>query len=298
MAVESATYIDDLNDSYPPGSDPRSQGDDHLRLIKNVLKATFPNTDDVFTDLAHTWAEVQTFSKAPIVVSVDAGATAGPDFTLFRNSASPADADRIGRLIFSGRNDTPGNTTYAAINASIVDASGSTEDGKLEFGAIEAGTFSYDLYLTGSVLGPTVDEGLDLGTSSVRFGVGYLDTLQARDGGVLGDASGDAVTIKGTVVSAYMAGLFSTSSTANLRSALGLGTGDTVTFATVNLGTSLLLGGVNPFNDNGYAILIANNLGLSGQVIGGTNPPGGTVNARVLMKDDVDTNPRWVRLSI
>lgn len=43
MAIESATYISDLNVANPPGSDPLGQADDHLRLIKSALKSTFPN---------------------------------------------------------------------------------------------------------------------------------------------------------------------------------------------------------------------------------------------------------------
>lgn len=43
MGLESATYISDLNTANPDGADGKSQGDDHLRLIKAVLKATFPN---------------------------------------------------------------------------------------------------------------------------------------------------------------------------------------------------------------------------------------------------------------
>jgi len=45
MALESASYIDGLVDTNPVGSDYKSQGDDHLRLIKSVLKTTFPNVD-------------------------------------------------------------------------------------------------------------------------------------------------------------------------------------------------------------------------------------------------------------
>ncbi len=45
MALESATYIDGLVISNPTGSDNISQGDEHLRLIKKVLKNTFPNAD-------------------------------------------------------------------------------------------------------------------------------------------------------------------------------------------------------------------------------------------------------------
>ena len=43
MALESATYISDLNASNPAASDAISSADDHLRLIKSTIKATFPN---------------------------------------------------------------------------------------------------------------------------------------------------------------------------------------------------------------------------------------------------------------
>lgn len=43
MALESATYIQDLVSINPTGSDQKQQGDDHLRLIKAVLKTTFPD---------------------------------------------------------------------------------------------------------------------------------------------------------------------------------------------------------------------------------------------------------------
>lgn len=49
MGLESGTYVDDLVTTNPVGaSDPKSQGDDHLRLIKSVLKNTFPNSDKSF----------------------------------------------------------------------------------------------------------------------------------------------------------------------------------------------------------------------------------------------------------
>jgi len=40
MTVEVATYIADLQPVNPPSTDPRSQGDDHIRLIKQVLQNT------------------------------------------------------------------------------------------------------------------------------------------------------------------------------------------------------------------------------------------------------------------
>ena len=45
MALENAAFVDGLVITNPTGSDSISQGDDHIRLIKKVLKATFPDAD-------------------------------------------------------------------------------------------------------------------------------------------------------------------------------------------------------------------------------------------------------------
>lgn len=42
MTVETATYLDSLSSANPGISDQIPEGDDHLRLIKAVLKSTFP----------------------------------------------------------------------------------------------------------------------------------------------------------------------------------------------------------------------------------------------------------------
>lgn len=74
--------------------------------------------------------------------SVDAGAAAGPDLIIDRDSASAADGDAIGRVIFRGNDDagTPADNDYASIEASIVDSGAGSEDGKLEFKTCAAGT--------------------------------------------------------------------------------------------------------------------------------------------------------------
>lgn len=54
MGLEVATYISGLNSSNPVGAtDPKSQGDDHLRLIKSTLLNTFPNITGAMT-ASHT----------------------------------------------------------------------------------------------------------------------------------------------------------------------------------------------------------------------------------------------------
>jgi hypothetical protein len=42
VSVEVATYLSDLQATNPPSTDPRSQGDDHIRLLKAVLQNCFP----------------------------------------------------------------------------------------------------------------------------------------------------------------------------------------------------------------------------------------------------------------
>ena len=63
MTVESASFISGLNASYPPGSDSISEGDDHLRLIKTVLKATLPNADEAINGV-HTGTTAPTPTSA------------------------------------------------------------------------------------------------------------------------------------------------------------------------------------------------------------------------------------------
>lgn len=43
MPIESASFISQLNSSYPLGTDDLDTADDHLRLIKGVLDTQFPN---------------------------------------------------------------------------------------------------------------------------------------------------------------------------------------------------------------------------------------------------------------
>jgi hypothetical protein len=43
MTVETATTINTLDATYPASTDPKAEGDDHIRLIKSSIKTTFPN---------------------------------------------------------------------------------------------------------------------------------------------------------------------------------------------------------------------------------------------------------------
>lgn len=49
MPVENAQFINTLNPVYPAATDAVAQADDHIRLIKQVLKDTFPNLTGAVT---------------------------------------------------------------------------------------------------------------------------------------------------------------------------------------------------------------------------------------------------------
>jgi len=53
MALETSTYINGLVATNPTSSDNLSEGDNHIRLLKSTIKATFPNVSGAVTS-THT----------------------------------------------------------------------------------------------------------------------------------------------------------------------------------------------------------------------------------------------------
>ena len=74
------------------------------------------------------------------LTSTDAGSSAAPEFELYRNSSSPADADYLGQLKFTGESDDGSKEVYAKITGKIDDASSGTEDGIIEIAHRKAGS--------------------------------------------------------------------------------------------------------------------------------------------------------------
>jgi hypothetical protein len=77
MALETATYIDGLVATNPAASDAISTADDHLRLIKSTIKATFPNINAPVTKTA---AEINGLAPldSPTFTGTPAAPTASP----------------------------------------------------------------------------------------------------------------------------------------------------------------------------------------------------------------------------
>jgi len=86
------------------------------------------------------------------LASTDSGSSAAPEFELYRNSSSPADADYIGQLKFTGESDDGSKEVYAKITGKIDDASSGTEDGILEFMLQRAGSNNIAARFTSTTL--------------------------------------------------------------------------------------------------------------------------------------------------
>lgn len=86
MTVETAIYISDLNAAYPAAGDPKSEGDDHLRLLKTVTKATFPNVAGAVTP-THTELNFMDGVTSAVQTQLD---TLTGTFATYAPLASPA----------------------------------------------------------------------------------------------------------------------------------------------------------------------------------------------------------------
>ena len=122
MTIETARYPNHLNETLPPQSDIVREGAGHLRLLKTVVKTTFPN-------LGGAWHATQTEANyivgvtSPIQAQLDSkGAIAGQTWT--------------GAHVFSGTATLPAATTIGAVTAAeLAHLSGVTSPIQTQFAA-------------------------------------------------------------------------------------------------------------------------------------------------------------------
>lgn len=83
MAVESASLIQQLNELWPLGTDPKSEGDNHIRLIKSVLKVAkfVPKGVTVFLN-SGSWTNPG-WAKSVIVICIGGGGAGGKGDSAF-----------------------------------------------------------------------------------------------------------------------------------------------------------------------------------------------------------------------
>lgn len=172
MTIETATYISSLNASYPASGDPKSEGDDHIRLVKSTVKATFPNVSGAVTP-THTELNYVDGVTSAIQTQLDAKAAL----------ASPA---------LTGTPTAP--TATALTNSTQIATTAYTDAAVTALGATKANLASPAL--TGTPTAPTATAGTSttqIATTEFVTATAFASALPAQTGN-----SGKVITTDGT----------------------------------------------------------------------------------------------------
>jgi len=117
MAIESVGYISDLNQTWPASSESPTGADDHLRLIKEALKNSFPGVDG---EVTLTTEEFNGLVDGVANAVKKAGDSMSGDLRMTDYKgvvfALSDDSDIFGRVV--GRDDT--------VSIEIIDTDGTT----------------------------------------------------------------------------------------------------------------------------------------------------------------------------
>jgi hypothetical protein len=198
-----------------------STGDNAIMMwdesADKFVVATTTATADATGNISHTKADFEgadikgttgTFTSTGIgtvltVTGTGDDGTEGPGLVIKRNSASPADDDKLGALIFKGENDADQAVTYGKISANALDVSDGTEDGQLDFKVITNGSSATVATLDATAL--FLNTGTDLtfegdGADAHELTLTVADSLDADRTITLPNATG-TVAVEGTVTS-------------------------------------------------------------------------------------------------
>ena len=198
-----------------------STGDNAIMMwdesADKFVVATTTATADATGNISHTKADFEgadikgttgTFTSTGIgtvltVTGTGDDGTEGPALVIKRNSASPADDDKLGALVFKGENDADQSVTYAKISANALDVSDGTEDGQLDFKVITNGSSATVATLDATAL--FLNTGTDLtfegdGADAHELTLTVADSLDADRTITLPNVTG-TVAVEGTVTS-------------------------------------------------------------------------------------------------
>ena len=229
MSLETGDYVNDLVITNPTASDPVSQGDDQLRLIKKVVKQSFPSVDAAVNAI-HTGASAPAVSITEGLVWVDTSGGAGNHLLKFYDgssfitlAASPETANSVDVNAGTVDGAVIGGTTPAAItgttltgNTSLALATGATVTG-IDDGTV--GTGSATLLATQNAVKTYVDAQVTAQDLDVISDSGTIDidldseSLTVSGGsGLSTSATGSTLTIAGDDATTAAKGVASFSS--------------------------------------------------------------------------------------
>ena len=226
MALETGNYIDDLVITNPTASDPISQGDDHLQLIKKVVKQSFPSVDSAVHAIHPTSTEPATSLTAGLMWFDTAA-----NLLKIRNEANDAWITLAVSIITSNSVDVDagtvdgaviGGTTPAAItgttltgNTSLALATGATvtgvDNGALGTSATLLATQgAIKTYVDAQITAEDLDFQGDSGTGAVDLDSQTLDI--AGGSGITTTAGSQTLTVAGDDATTSAKGVASFSS--------------------------------------------------------------------------------------
>jgi len=136
MPLETANTIAELNASWPLGSDPKSQGDDHLRMIKGVMQ-----NDIVAKSTGGTFADGITVQKDAAGCAFTATRD-GINLTEIGSFGADGFVSSTGELIFSAAGAT--RMTADALGIDVVGLVKADEVQVRDDAGERRGTFYYD----------------------------------------------------------------------------------------------------------------------------------------------------------
>lgn len=114
----------------------------------------------VTLDVSGTGRFLKTDNNSNIVLeTTDADANAAPVLDMYRNSASPADGDQLGKIEFSGENSNGDKTIYGFLRAQIRSTTAGAESPKISLHALREGIDTNFLEYDGSNDEVVVNEG-------------------------------------------------------------------------------------------------------------------------------------------
>ena len=136
-------YVDGQSFITASSSDTLTNKSGNISMFTNDSSFITASSTDTLTNKTATDLVVTTASGAAglDVISTDAG-TNGAEVEVYHNSSSPADNDNAGFISVRSNNDAAEKTTMTQIRTTVEDVSDGTEDARLSFFCMKAGTLT------------------------------------------------------------------------------------------------------------------------------------------------------------